>query len=378
MLKEKELKSLKSNKGSEKNNLEEQLSYFSEESIIAQAYDAVGEYVFIINNSREIVYANKILLRMLGIAHLSELIGRSPGDLLLCIDDSDTECGKSENCKECRLNKFLMGHEIEAQENIMYINKNGYRDKIIISQHVSSIVLGDNNYFVISFTDKSDTIKKKFLERVFFHDILNTAGALKGIIQLLKEDVPEKVRIEVEFVENSFKALIDEIQMQKQIIDAENEELLPDISTVYSIEVLNDVYRLFQKPMLCLGKKVEVDNRSVNILFDSDVTILKRILCNMLKNALEAADKGEVIRIGCKVVQEKDSFLEYWVHNDTVIPKNVQKNIFQYSFSTKSDRRGWGTYSMKLLGEKYLKGTVGFISTPEKGTTFHIRIPLKT
>lgn len=38
--------------------------------------------------------------------------------------------------------------------------------------------------------------------------------------------------------------------------------------------------------------------------------------------------------------------------------------------------RGWGTYSMKLLGEKILRGRVNFTSSEKNGTTFQLSIPL--
>ena len=38
------------------------------------------------------------------------------------------------------------------------------------------------------------------------------------------------------------------------------------------------------------------------------------------------------------------------------------------------ERGGLGTYSMKLFGEKYLKGKVWFESSKEKGTIFFIEI----
>jgi sensor histidine kinase regulating citrate/malate metabolism len=48
--------------------------------------------------------------------------------------------------------------------------------------------------------------------------------------------------------------------------------------------------------------------------------------------------------------------------------------MFKRSFTTKGIGRGLGTYSMKLLGEKYLKGKVGFESSKQNGTTFYIEI----
>jgi len=59
------------------------------------------------------------------------------------------------------------------------------------------------------------------------------------------------------------------------------------------------------------------------------------------------------------------------------MPESVRLQVFQRSFSTKSHDRGLGTYSMKLLAERYLGGTVSFTSSVEEGTTFRIRLPLQ-
>jgi sensor histidine kinase regulating citrate/malate metabolism len=51
--------------------------------------------------------------------------------------------------------------------------------------------------------------------------------------------------------------------------------------------------------------------------------------------------------------------------------------LFQRSFSTKASAgRGIGTYSVKLLVEQYLKGSVSFISDSESKTIFTLKIPL--
>jgi sensor histidine kinase regulating citrate/malate metabolism len=57
------------------------------------------------------------------------------------------------------------------------------------------------------------------------------------------------------------------------------------------------------------------------------------------------------------------------------MPKEVQLQLFQRSFSTKGRGRGIGTYSIKLLTEKYLRGKVDFISNEGTGTTFNLYFP---
>ncbi|MCA1759692.1 MAG: GHKL domain-containing protein, partial [Bacteroidales bacterium] len=91
-----------------------------------------------------------------------------------------------------------------------------------------------------------------------------------------------------------------------------------------------------------------------------------------VKNALEASPLKATVTLSFH--ENKDS-IQFFVHNSTWIEREVQLQLFKRSFSTKGAGRGIGTYSMKLLGEKYLKGKVWFQSSPEKGTTFFIAVP---
>ena len=54
----------------------------------------------------------------------------------------------------------------------------------------------------------------------------------------------------------------------------------------------------------------------------------------------------------------------------------MQQQIFQRSFSTKNgEGRGIGTYSVKLLVERYLEGSVEFVSDDAHGTVFTVIVP---
>jgi len=45
-------------------------------------------------------------------------------------------------------------------------------------------------------------------------------------------------------------------------------------------------------------------------------------------------------------------------------------------FPPKASGRGLGTYSIKLLTERYLKGSVAFTTSPEAGTRFTATLPI--
>lgn len=100
--------------------------------------------------------------------------------------------------------------------------------------------------------------------------------------------------------------------------------------------------------------------------------LLRRVLGNRIKNALEAIPPGRVVTVCCA---EQGDGVVFSVHNPGTMPPDVQGQVFQRSFSTKAaSGRGIGTHSMKLLGERYLRGQVGFASDEAQGTTFRIRL----
>ena len=122
-----------------------------------------------------------------------------------------------------------------------------------------------------------------------------------------------------------------------------------------------------------LTSRVELAEEIADTIFESDPTLLSRVLTNMIKNALEASDHEHPVRVG---VNRSDSTLRFWVHNQETIPREIQHQIFERSFSSKGQGRGLGTFSMKLLGETYLGGKVDFHSDEQLGTTFMIDLPI--
>ncbi len=95
----------------------------------------------------------------------------------------------------------------------------------------------------------------------------------------------------------------------------------------------------------------------------------------MLKNACEAeAEKDRPpITISWGEIDEKISIA---VHNHAIIPPEISLQLFRKFHSTKGKGRGVGTFSIKVLTERYLGGNVVVDSHPERGTTFKIILPL--
>ncbi len=115
-----------------------------------------------------------------------------------------------------------------------------------------------------------------------------------------------------------------------------------------------------------------VEENSEAFTFTSDPRLVRRILINMLKNAVEAARDGDTVTAGALAGPDRVSF---HVSGPGFMPRDVQLQVFNRSFSTRGADRGLGTYSMKLLAERYLGGSVSFTTSEEAGTTFTVALP---
>jgi len=202
---------------------------------------------------------------------------------------------------------------------------------------------------------------------------LNSAGGILGLSSILNEieDTSEIIEI-ANLIHHSSNHLISEITLQQQISAAENGELELNYLSVDSLEILKQISDLYKKHELSINKNILLDSSSEKFIFETDTLLLKRIVGNMLKNALEASFSGSSVTLSVK--QQGNSPI-FSVHNENFIEQKAQKQLFKRSYSTKGIGRGLGTYSMKLFGEKYLKGSIWFESTSEKGTTFFIQLP---
>lgn len=356
-----------------------QIKNFNVTESYIKALDSMNIFVIILNSYRQIVYANKAYLRIMKIGNLAEVLGKRLGESINCINAFKNEggCGTAKACINCSAGNIILKsintkQELEGEISIIR-RVEGFDSPLNLFENIVHLEINNEIFYLGSFIDATDSIKRRSMEKIFFHDVINTAGALKGILNLLKTEVPKIYEDEIEQVEGLFAGLIDEIQSQRQMLSAENNELVIELEEFNSKEVLRSLKKLYKEYSSSINKTIKISENSISIDIKSDITLLKRVVGNMVKNALEATDGNGIITIGCHKI--KDGNIKYWVKSNSYIPVEVQDNIFKRAFSTKGHERGLGTYSMKLLGEKYLKGSVGFTSSESEGTCFYIKIP---
>ena len=343
--------------------------------------NALPNIVTVLNDKRQIVFSNNALMEQMSEADFRALLGKRPGEAVKCIhsDECSNGCGTSESCKVCGALSAIL---ISANENrhvskecTITTRKNDEETSLDFEATASPFVLEGEKYTIFSLTDISSTKRRRMLERIFFHDILNTAGNIRGIAEIMPGiDNPEKSEILLRLLKNVSNELVEEILAQKDLVSAEAGELKPKYEPVFSAEILNTLAGQFAESPGRKKHSILIDEHCEDIRFICDRSLLIRILKNMLKNALEATTiNGEVLLSARK----KDGYALFSVHNNSYMPRKVQLQVFRRNFSTKGSERGLGTYSMRLLGEKYLKGKVFFETGETSGTTFYLKVPLK-
>jgi signal transduction histidine kinase len=230
-------------------------------------------------------------------------------------------------------------------------------------------------YTLFVAADVSDEKRRRALERIFFHDVLNTAGGVYGLSALLvEEDDLEDVPEIAEMIHHSSERLIEEIQAQRQLSAAERGELEVSFDGTTTVGLMAEVAQSYARHPVAKDRQIAVEPAAQDVPLSTDPILARRVLGNMVKNALEATERGGTVDLTCAL---REAAVVFAVHNPIYMPRSVQLQVFKRSFSTKSAGRGIGTFSIKLLGEKYLGGSVWFTSSKEQGTTFFLMLPTR-
>jgi len=231
--------------------------------------------------------------------------------------------------------------------------------------------IGEDELTAFSVVDTSHENRTQLLERAFLHDLVNAAGSIQMLIDLLTTDTSRQERVEyVKLLQVSINRLLAEIYHEKMMLDSSGLAT----SAVNVHEILTALAEYYKNQTLAGHCRIEIEEgavKSMNVLGDQAVVV--RVLDNMVRNAIEASSHGGVVTLGCRQI---DSDLEFWVHNPNKISETVRTKIFKRSFSKPRDKETQ-SYGTEILSE-LCGGAVAVSSDQEFGTRFSIRYPAAT
>jgi signal transduction histidine kinase len=205
------------------------------------------------------------------------------------------------------------------------------------------------------------------------HDIRNPLQAITSDMYLITEEIKS-----VKDCDNK-KAIFESIDsinenltyINKIVSDLQDytRSLKPSIQEINLSELIEGTLLTINIP-----KRIEVitDVKENAKAVKTDVSYLRRILTNLITNAVQAMPNEGSITI--KASKKKYKITISIQDTGVGIPEQVKTKMFTPLFTTKSKGQGLGLAVVKRLAEA-LKGTIDFESEENQGTKFTLELP---
>jgi len=349
----------------------------SGDPVIRALLDHSLSLTLILNERRQAVFINEAFRARLGLSDPGEAVGARLGEYFGCRREAEAPsgCGTSQACRACGAGRAMFS----ALKGMPAVNPCRIQTVVCgqdlnLMARVTPFAFKGEQFLLLSASDISHEIRRRELEQIFFHDVLNTASGVQGLLHFMQDSPRETVVTDcLPIARRASDTLIDELLSQRDLADAENGELKVVRKHVATKALLMQLGGMFASHPLAKDRLIVVEPDSESLALATDETLLSRVLVNLIKNALEAVPAGAAVTVSCRRDGEAAVFS---VHNPGFMPPEVRDQVFQRSFSTKGAGRGLGTYSIRLLTENYLGGTASFTSDPAHGTTFRVTYPL--
>jgi signal transduction histidine kinase len=219
--------------------------------------------------------------------------------------------------------------------------------------------------------EKEKREKERFREISAFtsgvaHEIKNPLNSISLLCELMRKRVPEELQKDVTLCKNEvhkISGIIDQFSAAQKPLKLKKEK--------FNFE---DLVRSVQSSL-----KNEIKKRQTKIVYSqsgpiavyADKQLIGQSLINLLKNALEAGVKGEIL----VHASEHKNTVQMTVQDfGKGIAEEDKQFIFYPFFSKKEEGMGIGLYLTKKIVEAH-GGKIEFQSEQGKGTTFSVLLP---
>jgi len=354
-----------------------EINFVSNEPVMSGLLHSISGLLAVMDEHRQIVALNDSLLKELGFDDPAEVLGMRQGEALACIHahDEPAGCGTTKFCSTCGAAIAIVSSlgQNKPVERICALSAKRGNKKVDLALLVKShpIIIEKKRFLLLFIQDITLQEQRAALERTFFHDVNNMLSMLVGASEMLIEDEPSKY---ASIVHKASIRLMKEVAIQRCLSQNENSNYQPMRHEISTKQVLADLHSFSANHPAKQKKKIEFQNNFPDILVNTDISLLSRVLYNMTINALEATEENGIVKIW---IECKENLLSFCVWNSQEIPQEITHRVFQRNFSTKNQSgRGIGTFSMKLFGEEILGGEVSFKTSPNDGTTFRFSLPI--
>ncbi len=359
--------------------VDEQVAKLRDDSLIRGLLQAMPIPAAIINDDRQIIAGNEPLQQAVGQTPLSRLLGFRPGEVIGC-DHAFRGlggCGTSEQCQHCgALNAILESQSTGGairKECEITIQQSGVRQIQKFTVNVLPVA-PEQGLRLLTLEPIATQLANPDLERMFVHDLLNSLSSLEVMAEQLHIDDLMSRR-------DQFKQNV--VDLREQVVAHRDMKALSQADSDQAVVSIHVPAFLEQLCAAASALPVAEGRHLVTCVSEGDGSIhvnqvmLRRVLLNLVKNALEAIEPGQEVVIDYERVGEFKA--RFVVQNPGLMPMEIKNRLFREKFSTKAgSSRGIGTQSVRFLTEEILRGQVYVDMNETTGTSVVIEIPLPT
>jgi signal transduction histidine kinase len=222
--------------------------------------------------------------------------------------------------------------------------------------------------------DKNIESLREDMERINRHDLKIPLNSIYIAAQLLdKKKTEDDYRKIADIIKTSTYRLMDMINLSLSIYKIEEGAYKLSSSPFNLAEVLKRIIKE-QLPIVEFDLKIDPGSFSEEKAFiiNGEESLIYSMLCNLLKNAVDASSIDEKIKIN---LRNRGEVCVLEIKNRRVIPDELRDCFFsKYTTSGKKGGVGLGTYGAKLIAELH-RGDILMISSDEQGTVVTVELP---
>ena len=235
---------------------------------------------------------------------------------------------------------------------------------------------------------ESDRLKTTFLATMS-HELRTPLNAVIGFSEMLQEDLENSKVKEFGNIINkcglNLLTIIEDI-FEITLIESGEVKLTKNEFSLKSL--MDDIYKLIEAEQVKLGKKnLQLIYKpalwDTDILFNTDISKVKQVLVNLLKNALKFTFEGSVEFGFSHELQNGEQFIKFYVKDTGIgIGEEDRKIIFEKfrQLDDTNTRLFGGTGIGLSVAKRYselIGGNIWVESTLDQGSTFFFTVPYK-
>ncbi len=207
------------------------------------------------------------------------------------------------------------------------------------------------------------------------HDLRNPLQTIIGEVYLAKSELKQMPEGKQKAImQESVEAIAEQISYMDKIVSDLQTFVKPVEPVMQVIKLKSLIVALLAQQKI--PKNIQTTIQVPDILnVEADPQLLKRVLINLVTNAVQAMPEGGEIAITAQANNAGQVQIEV-KDTGTGIPEEIKPRIFKPLFTTKSKGQGFGLAVCKRVIEAQ-GGTISFESQEGKGTKFIVKLPAK-